>query len=66
MKYAKGFAWFWWDLLVADTPELTAGALAMALAAYFIGGREQTLSVLLPLMAIALLAASLVKGARSR
>ncbi len=68
VRLVKGFAMFWWDFLVGDTPELFAAALAIigAVALLRIVLQENALAVaLLPLLAVIALAVSVRRAQRS-
>ncbi|HEU5004099.1 MAG TPA: hypothetical protein VFW71_15155 [Actinomycetota bacterium] len=64
---AAAFGRFWWEFLVGDTPELFIGALlVLGLIALLVGvGAPRMVPVVvLPGLAIALLAATLVRARR--
>lgn len=68
VRMLKGFAMFWWDFLVGDTPELFAAALviigAVALARIVL--QENALAIaMLPLLAVIALAISVRRAQRS-
>lgn len=68
VRLVKGFAMFWWDFLVGDTPELFAAALVIigAVALLRIVLQENALAVaLLPLLAVIALAVSVRRAQRS-
>lgn len=68
VRLLKGFAMFWWDFLVGDTPELFVAALVIigVVAAVRIVLQANALAVvLLPLLAITSLAVSVRRAQRS-
>jgi hypothetical protein len=60
----QAFGRFWWDFLVGDTPELAVGALVVIGLAAALAGLGVAAAVLLPLAVVAVLAASVRRGAR--
>ncbi len=65
VRLLKGFAMFWWDFLVGDTPELFVAALVIIGAVSLISERwhaNTTAVVVLPLLAIAALALSVKRA----
>ena len=67
-RVVKGFAMFWWDLLVGDTPELFVATLVSVGAVALLSdvAHERTLAVVaLPLTAVVSLTLS-VRRARRR
>ena len=65
----KGFAMFWWDFLIGDTPELFVAALVIiGVVALLRGaGHENTAAVIaLPLLAVVSLVVSVRRAAKSR
>ena len=68
VRLLKGFAMFWWDFLVGDTPELFVAVLVIigALALLRVAGPFNTATViLLPLLAIAALTISVRRAQHS-
>ena len=68
VRLLKGFAMFWWDFLVGDTPELFVAVLVIigVVATVRIVLQENALAVvLLPLLAITSLAVSVRRAQRS-
>ncbi len=68
VRLLKGFAMFWWDFLVGDTPELFVAALVIigVVATVRIVLQANALAVvLLPLLAITSLAVSVRRAQRS-
>ena len=68
VRLLKGFAMFWWDFLVGDTPELFVAVLVIigALSLLRVAGHFNTVSViLLPLLAILALTISVRRAQRS-
>lgn len=66
-RLARGFARFWWDFLVGDTPELFVAAVATigVIALLSVAGHDNAAAVVaLPVMAIGALALSVARGAR--
>ena len=62
-----GFARFWWDFLVGDTPELFVAAVVIlgVVAVIRLGAHENALAVAaLPLLAVAALGVSLSRARR--
>ena len=65
--WAAAFGRFWWDFLVGDTPELFLGALLVlgVVALLVKAGTPRLVPVIaLPALAIALLAATLLRARR--
>jgi hypothetical protein len=68
-RLAKGFAMFWWDFLVGDTPEIfvAASGIIVVIALVSTAGHFNALAVgLLPVLVVAALALSVWRAARSR
>ncbi len=66
-RVVKAFAMFWWNFLVGDTPELFVSVVALlALTALFRAGHARVLMVALPLVILAVLAASVFRAIRRR
>ena len=66
-RLLKGFAMFWWDFLVGDTPELfIAAVVSIAVVALLsVAANENALAVVaLPLLAVASLTFSLHRAQR--
>lgn len=69
LRVLKGFAMFWWDFLVGDTPELflavlfTIGAIALLKAQ---GHANTVAQVALPALAITALSLSLWRASKSQ
>ena len=61
-RYAVGFGRFWWDFFVADTPELTIGALAALGVAWAVRQSPVAAAFLLPAAVVAVLLVSVQKG----
>ncbi len=60
------FGMFWWDFLVADTPELTVGGLVVLGLALVLGSRHRMAGmVVVPLVVLVVLALSLARAARA-
>jgi hypothetical protein len=67
VRMARGFAMFWWDFLVGDTPELFVAALIIVGVVAFasVVAHENALAVvLLPILVIVALGLSVVRGVR--
>ncbi len=65
LRLLKGFAMFWWDFLVGDTPELFVAALVIigAVALVSEAWHANTLAVIaLPVLAIAALTISVKRA----
>ena len=64
MKYITGCAMFWWDFVVGDSIALAIGGLAVLLVAAGLVRADQQMAVQLamPLIVIATLAVSLLRG----
>lgn len=65
LRLLKGFAMFWWDFLVGDTPELFVAALVIIGAVALISERwhaNAAAVVALPVLAIAALALSVKRA----
>lgn len=68
VRLVKGFAMFWWDFLVGDTPELFVAALVTigVVALLSVGGHFNTAAVIaLPFLAISALAISIRRAQRA-
>lgn len=68
VRLMKGFARFWWDFLVGDTPELFIAALAIIGVIALLSERghfNAAAVIVLPVLAILALAASLVRATRA-
>ena len=67
IRMLKGFAMFWWDFLIGDTPELFVGALvvlgAVALLSISVGANAAAV-VLAPTLVIVLLIGTVVRAVR--
>lgn len=66
-RLLTGFARFWWDFLVGDTPELFVAALVTigVIALVSVAGHDNAAAVVvLPALAISALALSVARGAR--
>ena len=67
LRMVVGFARFWWDFLVGDTPELFVAAVVIlgVVAVIRLGAHENALAVAaLPLLAVAALGVSLSRARR--
>lgn len=68
VRIVQGFARFWWDFLVGDTPELFVAALVtlgvVALLS-LVGHDNGAALVALPVMSVVALGASLMRARRS-
>ncbi len=67
VRLLKGFALFWWDFLVGDTPELFIAAVVNigVVALLSVAAHENALAVVvLPLLAVASLSLSLRRAQR--
>lgn len=64
-RYVAAFGRFWWNFLVGDTPELFVGVLVIVGAALALRHDRVAAVVAVPLLAVAVLAASTYRG-RSR
>jgi asparagine N-glycosylation enzyme membrane subunit Stt3 len=58
----KAFGHFWWDFLVGDTPELFVAVIVLVGLAFALRRDRTADVVVLPLLAIAALAASAWRG----
>ncbi len=68
VRLVKGFAAFWWDFLVGDTPELFIAAVVtvMVVALLRVAGHENAAAgVALPLLAIVALTVSIRRAQRA-
>ncbi|NNN01156.1 MAG: hypothetical protein HKL86_04920 [Acidimicrobiaceae bacterium] len=68
VRFVKGFAMFWWDFLVGDTPELFVAAISiigvvalLSEAGHFNGAAIVTL----PLLAVVALGVSIKRAQRA-
>jgi len=67
VRVLKGFVMFWWDFLVGDTPELFVAALFIVgvVAIVSVSAHENAFAVvLLPVLVIAALGLSVLRGLR--
>lgn len=67
LRVVRGFARFWWDLLVGDTPELFVAVLLIigVVALASLTGHDNMLAViLLPTLSVAALGASVHRAWR--
>jgi len=67
LRMARGFAMFWWDFLVGDTPELFVAALFIVgvVALVSVSAHENAFAVvLLPVLVIVALGLSVLRGVR--
>jgi uncharacterized membrane protein len=60
----KAFGRFWWEFLIGDTPELFAATVVIVGVAFALRSDHVVAIVLLPALAIAMLAASAFRGRR--
>ena len=68
VRLARGFAMFWWDFLVGDTPELFVAVIVIigVVALLSVAGHFNTAAVIvLPLLAISALAISVRRAQRA-
>lgn len=68
IRLVKGFAMFWWDFLVGDTPELFIAVLVIIGVVSLlsvVGHFNAVAVVVLPLLAISALAISVRRAQRS-
>ncbi len=65
-RYVVGFGRFWWEFFVADTPELTVGALVVLGIALGMRSWSVAAAVIVPAAVVALLLVSVQKGRASR
>ena len=68
LRLLKGFAMFWWDFLVGDTPELFVAALVIVgtIALVSVEGHFNTAAVIaLPLLAVIALGVSVRRAQRA-
>ncbi|MGC8510964.1 MAG: hypothetical protein ACP5PB_08870 [Acidimicrobiales bacterium] len=68
LRLLRGFAAFWWDFLVGDTPELFIAAVVTVLVVALLRGAGQenaAAGVALPLLAIAALTVSIRRAQRA-
>jgi hypothetical protein len=61
---ARAFASFWWDFLVGDTPELFFATLVIVGTALLLRHHRDAAIVVLPVMAVAFLLFSALRGRR--
>jgi len=59
---ARAFGSFWWDFLVGDTPELFVATLVIVGTALLLRHHHLAAIIVLPLMAIAFLLISTLRG----
>ena len=67
VRLLKGFARFWWDFLVGDTPEIFVAVLVIIGVIALVsesGHFNATAVVVLPVLAVFTLAASLLRATR--
>lgn len=60
----RAFGRFWWEFLIGDTPELFAATVVIVGAAFGLRSDHVVAIVVLPVLAIAMLAASAYRGRR--
>lgn len=68
VRLIKGFARFWWDFLVGDTPEIFVAVLVIIGVIALVsesGHLNATAVVVLPALAVFTLAASLFRATRT-
>ena len=68
VRLVKGFARFWWDFLVGDTPEIFLAVLAIIGVIALVsesGHFNATAVAVLPVLAVFTLATSLLRATRS-
>ena len=68
-RLAKGFAMFWWDFLVGDTPEITVAVLVIiGVTALLSESAHVNAAAIaaLPLLAVVALAVSVQRARRKR
>ncbi len=68
VRLVRGFAMFWWDFLVGDTPELFVGALVIIAVVALLseaGHHNAAAVVALPVLAIVALALSVFRAQRA-
>ena len=68
VRLVKGFARFWWDFLVGDTPEIFVAVLVIIGVIALVsesGHFNVTAVVVLPVLAVLTLAASLLRATRN-
>jgi hypothetical protein len=68
VKWAKAFGQFWWDFLVGDTPELFIAVVLILGITVFLAKDVSTTAawVSMPVLVIAALLASVLRGRRTR
>lgn len=67
-RAVRGFAHFWWDFLVGDTPEIFVAVLVIIGVVALVsvaGHRNVVAAIVLPLLAVATLGASLWRATRA-
>jgi hypothetical protein len=67
-RLLRGFARFWWDFLVGDTPEIFVAVLVIIGVIALVSERghfNAAAVVLLPVLAVVTLAASLARATRT-
>jgi hypothetical protein len=68
LRALRGFAQFWWDFLVGETPELFIAAiliLGVVALASLVGHDNALALILLPLLCVVALGASLLRARRA-
>ncbi len=63
-KGIVAFGRFWWDFLVGDTPELALATGVIVAVAFLLAGSRWAGAVILPLLAVAFLFFSVLRGRR--
>lgn len=61
-KYVTAFGRFWWGFLIGDTPEVAVGVLVIVGAAVALHHDRAAAVVIVPLLTVAILAASTYRG----
>lgn len=67
-RAVRGFAMFWWDFLIGDTPEIFVAVVAIVAAVALLSDRGHdnvAAEVVLPLLAVVALGASIWRAQRS-
>ena len=62
MRYLKAFAYFLWDFVVGDSPELAVGNTALLVFVLAVGVPAHSGALILPLVIVVMLTASVYVG----
>lgn len=64
MRQLTAFGRFWWDFVIGDTPEVTAGVVVALVIAALLSGHRVAAVLLVPFVVLVVLSASVWRGRR--